>query len=85
MCKQMVFDIDSCSMLEFKGNIVTQNQGGEGQTAIHLDRNAESSTIYCTLICATSDFWGNKSSGSYYKKHKLHKEILTVKAHIAKK
>lgn len=40
MCKQMVFDIDSHLMLELKGNIVTQHQGGEGRTAIHLDRYA---------------------------------------------
>lgn len=60
MCKQMVFDIDSGLMLELKGNIVNQHQRGEGRTTIHLHRNAESSTIYCTLICATSDFWENK-------------------------
>lgn len=40
MCKQMVFDTDSCLMLELKGNIVAQQQGGEGRTAIHLDRYA---------------------------------------------
>lgn len=84
MCKQMVFDTDSCLMLELKGNIVAQQQGGEGRTAIHLDRYAWSSTLYCTLICATPDFGGNKSSESYYRKQKLHKEI-SLKAHIAKK
>lgn len=40
MYKQIVFDISSCLMLELKGNIVTQNQGGEGRNAIHLDRHA---------------------------------------------
>lgn len=31
MCKQMVFDSDSCLMLELKGNIVTQHPEGKAE------------------------------------------------------